>query len=70
MFSQNVFFLNYFHKFLLCGTLGNSLSTGRNVGKGKVAYSWISLDLVKVEPTLGGGIVVLNRIGTQVRLDR
>jgi len=55
VFLQNVFSLNYFHKFLLCGSLGNSLSTGRNAGKGKVAYNWISPDRAKAEPTLGGG---------------
>ena len=36
-----------------------SLSIGRNAGRGKVAYGWISPDPAKVGPTLGGGIVVL-----------
>ena len=31
------------------------LSTGRNTGRGKVAYSWISPDPAKVGSTLGGG---------------
>jgi len=28
---------------------------GRNTGRGKVAYSWISPDPAKAGPTLGGG---------------
>ena len=28
---------------------------GRNVGRGKIAYSWISPNLAKAGPTLGGG---------------
>jgi len=38
---------------------GLGLSTGRNAGKGKAAYIWISLDPAKVGPTLGGGVVVV-----------
>ena len=28
---------------------------GRNTGRGKIAYSWISPDPAKAGPTLGGG---------------
>ena len=30
---------------------------GRNTGRGKVAYSWISPCPAKVGPTLGGGVL-------------
>ena len=40
---------------------------GRNTGRGKVAYSWISPDPVKARPTLGGGggvvVVVIMGLG-------
>ena len=63
MFLQIVFSLKYFQKFLLCGSLKNNLSTGRNVSRGKVAYSWISSNPAKAEPTLeGGGVVVVDSI--------
>jgi len=32
---------------------------GRNTGRGKVAYSWISPDPVKTGPTLGVVVVVM-----------
>jgi len=32
---------------------------GRNTGRGKVAYSWISPDLAKAGPTLGVVVVVV-----------
>ena len=32
---------------------------GRNIGRGKVAYSWISPDLAKAGPTLGVVVVVV-----------
>ena len=67
MFSQNVFSLNYFHKFLLCESLRNSLSTGRNADTDKVAYSWISLDPAKAGPTLGSGVVVVTRLCRDLR---
>jgi len=61
MFSQNLSSIKYFHKILFYESLRISLSTGRNAGRGKVAYNWISLDSVKAEPTLGGvgGVVVV-----------
>jgi len=31
------------------------VSTGRNAGRGKVVYSWISPDPAKAGPALGGG---------------
>jgi len=40
---------------LLCGSFGFSLSTGKDVGRGKAAYIWIFSDPTKAEPTLGGG---------------
>ena len=42
-----------------CGSRGISLSTGRDAGRGKAAYIWISLDPAKAGPTLRGGIVVV-----------
>ena len=45
-----------FEFFVICSF--KHYSTGRNVGRGKVAYSWISPDPVKAGPTLGGGVVV------------
>jgi len=56
---QNVFSSNFFQKFLLCGSLGISLSMGRDAGRGKVVYRWISPDPVKAGPTLRGGVVVV-----------
>jgi len=35
------------------------LCTGRNAGRGKVAYNWISPDPAKAGPTLGGVVVVV-----------
>jgi len=51
-----VFFLNLFKK-RFCGSLGVNLSMGRNTGRGKVAYSWISPDPAKGGPTLGVVVV-------------
>ena len=48
-FSQNLF----------RGPLGINLSMGRNTGRGKVFYNWISPDPAKVGPTLGGVVVVV-----------
>ena len=44
------------------------VSTGRNAGRGKVVYSWISPDPAKAGPTLGVVVVVvgLNVIPKQV----
>jgi len=36
---------------------GITPSTGRDAGRGKAAYIWISPDPVKAGPTLGGGVV-------------
>ena len=47
-----VFSINFLSK-LFCGSYGINLSMGRNTGRGKVAYSWISPDPVKAGPTLG-----------------
>jgi len=58
MLSQNLCSIKYFHKILFCGSLGISLSTGRNAGRGKVVYSWICPDPAKAGPTLRGGGVV------------
>ena len=44
---------------LFYGSLGINLSTGRNTGRDKVAYSWISPDPVKAGPTLGVVVVVV-----------
>jgi len=46
--------MKYFHKTLFCGSLGMSLSMGRNASRGKGAYSWISSDPAKAGPILGG----------------
>ena len=54
-FSQNHSFTKCFHKILFCGSRGISLSTGRDAGRGKIAYIWIFPDPAKVGPTLGGG---------------
>ena len=35
---------------------------GRNTGRGKVAYSWISPDPVKAGPTLGVVVVVVDGV--------
>ena len=35
------------------------MSMGRNTGRGKVAYSWISPDPAKAGPTLGVVVVVV-----------
>jgi len=32
---------------------------GKNAGRGKVVYSWISSDPAKAEPTLGGVVMLL-----------
>ena len=48
----------FFQK-LFCGSLGINLSMGKNTGRGKVAYSWISPDPVKAGPTLGVVVVVV-----------
>ena len=42
-----------------CVSSGISLSADRDVGKGKVAYIWISQDPAKAGSTLGGGVVVI-----------
>ena len=52
--------MKLFLKILFCGFLGISLSTGRNAGRGKVAYSWMSPDPAKTLPTLGVVIVVVS----------
>ena len=44
MFSQNPSSIKCFHKILFCGSLRTSLSTGKDSGRGKDAYIWISLD--------------------------
>jgi len=49
IFSQNSF----------RGSFGISLFTGRNAGRGKVTYNWISPDPVKAGPTLGVVVVVV-----------
>ena len=59
MFSHNLSSIRYFHKTLFDGSLEISLSTGRNVSRGKVAYNWISPDPAKAEPTLGVVVVVI-----------
>jgi len=55
MFSQNPSSIKYFHKILFCRSLGFSLATGMDAGRGKAAYIWISPNLSKMELTLGGG---------------
>jgi len=59
MFSQNFSSIKFFSQNPFCGSFGISLSTGRNVGRGKVAYNWISPDPAKAGPILGGGGVVV-----------
>ena len=59
MCSQKLSPIKLFTNSFFCGSLGINLSTGRNAGRGKVAYSWISPDLAKAGPTLGGGGVVV-----------
>jgi len=54
MFLQNHSSTNGFHKILFCGSLGISLSTDKDVGRGKVAYIWISPNPAKAEHILGG----------------
>ena len=51
-FLQSFSLQTFFSK-LFCGSYGINLSMGRNTGRGKVAYSWISPDPVKAGPTLG-----------------
>ena len=48
-------------KILIIKDSAISLSTGRDIGRGKVAYIWISPDPAKAGPTLGGGggVVIL-----------
>ena len=58
MFSENLSSIKYFAN-RFCGSLGISLSTGRNAGRGKVTYSWIFPDPVKAGPTLRGVVVVV-----------
>ena len=48
-FSQNCF----------CGSFEISLSMGRDTGRGKVSYSWISPDPTKAGPTLGLLVIVV-----------
>ena len=55
MFSQNFSSIKFFSQNPFCGSFRISLSTGRNVGRGKVAYNWISPDPAKAGPILGGG---------------
>jgi len=43
-------------------SFGNNLSRGKNTGKGKVAYSWISPDPTKAGSTLG--VVVVDPVDT------
>ena len=47
------FSLQTFFSKLFCGSYGINLSMGRNTGRGKVAYSWISPNPAKARPTLG-----------------
>jgi len=49
MFSQTLVFVGFL----------DSVSRGRDVGKGKAAYIWISSNPAYVGPTLGGGVVVV-----------
>ena len=42
-----------------------NLSMGRNTGRGKVAYNWISPDPAKAGPTLGVVVVVVVVIGNR-----
>ena len=58
-FTKCHFFKKKFSKILLCGSLRISLSTDRNAGRGKVAYSRIFPDPTKAGPTLGGVVVVV-----------
>jgi len=44
---------------LFCGFLGITLSTSRDVGRGKAIYIWIFPDPAKAGPTLGGGVVAV-----------
>jgi len=53
------FFYKLFSQNSFRGSLEISLSTGRNAGRGKVAYSWISPDRTKAGPTLGVVVVVV-----------
>jgi len=39
---------------------------GRNVGTGKVAYSWISPNSVKTGPTLASVVVVIIVVGCKL----
>ena len=59
MFFTKCFFFKIFSQIPFCKSLGNSLSTGRNTGRGKVVYNWISPDSAKAGPILGGGVVVV-----------
>ena len=51
----SAFLFKNFSQNLFRGSLGINLSMGRNTGRGKVAYSWISPDPTKAGPTLGVG---------------
>ena len=55
----NAVFYKTFSPNLFRESLGINLSTGRNTGRGKVAYSWISPDPAAAGPTLGGIVVVV-----------
>jgi len=59
MFSQNPSLIKVFKNSCFCGSIGFSLSKGRNVGRGKAAYIWISPDPAQAGPTLGGGVDVV-----------
>ena len=69
-FSPNLSFTKCFHNILFCGSRGISLSTGRDAGRGKAAYIWISPDPAKAGPTMGGGgvVVVLIHISTNITI--
>ena len=59
----NVFTKSFLDKFFFTKSFlwvfWNQPLTGRNVGRGKVAYNWISPDPAKAGPILGGGGVVV-----------
>jgi len=60
VFSQNLSSIKLFSQNRFFGFLGSSLSTGRNAGRCKVAYGWISLDPAKAGPTVGVVVVVID----------
>jgi len=53
--SKALFYKIFAQKSYFCGSRGISLSMGRDAGRGKVAYIWISSDPAKAGPSLGGG---------------